>query len=48
MSFWFYKNGEQEGRTVPVLGVSTNERGEKCRDKVLESEYGAYIVYTCM
>jgi hypothetical protein len=44
--FFFYKIGEQEGRTGPVWEVGASGRGNGGR--AWEGEYGANIMYTCM
>jgi hypothetical protein len=48
MSFvFFYKVGEQEGRTGPFWGFGTSRRG-RMWEKSVRGEHGANTVYTCM
>jgi hypothetical protein len=48
--FFFYKIGEQECRTGPVLGGGGwyQCEGGGGGERAWEGEYGANIVYTCM
>jgi hypothetical protein len=46
MSF-FWKNGEQEGKTGTMCGVIP-VGGAGYKERVWEGEYGTNIVYTCM
>jgi hypothetical protein len=45
---FFYKTGEQEGKTGPFVGDGTSEKSGGYKRIGSEGKYVANILYTCM